>query len=212
MRVAVAAAVLALVAPATAAGAGLSLSARDLHTQAPLHVKRFQLVGFHWLGSGSVLFRTRSPSGDWSGWRPAAPGEDDLPDRGTKEGRATARWRVGSPYWTGGSDAIQYRSQGHVTRVRALFVRGSSGPPVRVRRAQMTETPTIITRAEWHANEAIRRGLPRYADAVHLAIVHHTAGSNSYTAGQSAAIVRAIEIYHVQGNGWNDIGYNFLVD
>jgi flagellar hook assembly protein FlgD len=76
----------------------------------------------------------------------------------------------------------------------------------------MTETPTIITRAQWHANEAIRRAPPRYADGVHLAIVHHTAGSNSYTASQSAGIVRAIEIYHVQGNGWNDIGYNFLVD
>jgi hypothetical protein len=212
MRVAVAAAVLTLAAPGTAAGAGLSLSARDLHTQAPLHVKRFQLVGFHWRGSGSVLFRTRSLSGRWSAWRPAAPGEDDLPDRGTNEGRATARWRVGSPYWTGGSDAIQYRSEGRVSRVRAFFVRGSAGAPVRVRRAQMTETPTIITRAEWHANEGIRRGRPRYADAVHVAIVHHTAGSNSYTAGQSAAIVRAIEIYHVQGNGWNDIGYNFLVD
>jgi hypothetical protein len=205
------AAVLLLVAPGTAAGAGLSLSARDLHTQTPLHVKRFQLVGFHWRGSGGVLFRTRSLAGRWSAWRPAASGEDDLPDRGT-EGRATPHWRIGSPYWTGGSDALQYRIVGRVSRVRAFFVRGPAGPAVRVRRAQMTETPTIVTRAQWHANEAIRRAPPRYADGVHLAIVHHTAGSNSYAASQSAGIVRAIEIYHVQGNGWNDIGYNFLVD
>src|SRR6185437_8492314 len=38
------------------------------------------------------------------------------------------------------------------------------------------------------------------------------AGSNSYSKTQSASIVRSIELYHVQGNGWNDIGYNFLVD
>jgi hypothetical protein len=210
MRVALAAAVLVLAAPGTAAGAGLSLTARDLHTAAPLHVKRFQLVGLHWRGSGKVLFRTRSLDGRWSAWRPAAPGEDDLPDRGTEGFRGG--WRLGAPYWTGGSNGIQYRTAGLVTRVRAFFVRGSGGPSPRARQPQMTSTPTIITRAQWGANEAIRRAAPRYADNVHLAIVHHTAGSNSYTAGQSAAIVRAIYLYHVQGNGWNDIGYNFLVD
>jgi len=210
MRVLLVAAVLVLAAPGTAAGAGLSLSARDLPAGSALHVKRFQLVGLHWRGNGKVLFRTRSLSGRWSAWHPAAPGEDDLPDRGT-EG-LHPDWRIGAPYWTGGADAVQYRTVGRVARVRAFFVRGSGGPSPRVRRTQMTATPTIITRAEWGANESIRRAAPRYADNVHLAIVHHTAGSNSYTASQSAAIVRAIYLYHVQGNGWNDIGYNFLVD
>ena len=69
-----------------------------------------------------------------------------------------------------------------------------------------------MPRSGWHANEEIVRAAPRFAPAVRLAVVHHTAGTNSYTRAQAAAIVRGIEVYHVQGNGWNDIGYNFLVD
>ena len=76
----------------------------------------------------------------------------------------------------------------------------------------MAGSPQIVSRTSWKADEEIRRAPPRYAGAVYFAVVHHTAGSNTYSRAASPAIVRAIELYHVRGNGWNDIGYNFLVD
>ncbi|HET7760257.1 MAG TPA: N-acetylmuramoyl-L-alanine amidase [Gaiellaceae bacterium] len=210
-RVLVAAAV-ALAFPGAAFGAGL-VQQRDLRPQASLHVLspgRFQLVGLHWRGSGRVEYRTRDVLGRWSRWR-LSDDEDALPDARSPEARAMHGWRVGEPQWTGPSNAIQYRTVGSVARVRAYFVRT---PQLAIggKRPEIANAPPIITRADWHADEAIRKGTPLYADGIHLAIVHHTAGSNSYTKAQSASIVRAIELYHVQGNGWNDIGYNFLVD
>jgi hypothetical protein len=53
---------------------------------------------------------------------------------------------------------------------------------------------------------------PDFTTDVQVMFVHHSAGSNSYSCGDSARIVRSIEAYHVRSNGWNDIGYNFLVD
>ena len=213
MRALLVAAVFAVAVPAPAAGAALSLASREVRGPSPVRVARFDLVGLHWRGQGSVLFRTRAPGGRWSAWHPAAPEGDDRPDRGKEHSGARSGWRLGSPYWTGGAEALQVRTVGQVSGVRAYFVRSpGTAAAVRTRIPQLAGKPTIITRAQWGANEAIRRAPPVYADTVHLAIVHHTAGSNSYRAGQSAAIVRAIELYHVQGNGWNDIGYNFLVD
>src|SRR4029078_11306975 len=76
----------------------------------------------------------------------------------------------------------------------------------------MANSPLLLGREAWGANEVIRRAAPKYAASLQFAVIHHTAGTTSYTASQSAAIVRGIEVYHVKGNGWNDIGYNFLVD
>jgi hypothetical protein len=207
--------VLFLAAPAAAYG-GASITMREvpLHGQRSLAAsapERFDLVGLHWRGSGSVEFRTRSLAGRWSSWHRAAPEAEDFPDDSTAEARAARGWRLGNPYWTGASDRIAYRLRGRVDRLRAYFVR-SPEERIPLRRVSLAGSPLILNRLAWGANESIRRAAPRYASTVQFAIVHHTAGSNSYTASQSAAIVRGIEVYHVKGNGWNDIGYNFLVD
>jgi hypothetical protein len=210
MRQLLIAAVLVAAFPGSALGAGLVT--RDLSPQAPRRAVPtgvFELVGVHWRGPGLVKYRTRNLAGRWSAWRFFSQ-EDALPDSG-RERSATRGWRIASPFWTGPSNAIQYRTVGRVVRLRAYFVRSPRETPP-AKRADLAGAPPIITRAGWHADESIRRAAPYYADSVHFAIVHHTAGSNSYTKAQSASIVRAIELYHVQGNGWNDIGYNFLVD
>ena len=69
----------------------------------------------------------------------------------------------------------------------------------------------VTTREEWGANPAYLNWRPNYAPAEHV-IVHHTAGTNDYTAEQSPSIVRGIYYYHAVILGWGDIGYNFLVD
>ena len=200
---------LLVLAPGAAYGAAGGLAARDVSAGVTRAPHRFDLVGLHWRGDGSVSFRTRSLAGRWSSWRDAAP-EDDGPDKGTHEPRGRG-WNLGSPFWVGPSDGIQVRTFGRVGRVRAYYVWSRSAGR-RLRAVTLAGSPLILSRPSWRANERIRRGKPDYADSVRFAVVHHTAGSNSYTRAQSAAIVRGIQRYHVLANGWDDIGYNFLVD
>ncbi|HEX2045447.1 MAG TPA: N-acetylmuramoyl-L-alanine amidase [Gaiellaceae bacterium] len=177
----------------------------------------FDMVGLHWRGPGEVSFRTARDPGVWSAWKPARPEGEDLPDSASGEGGATAGWKLGNPYWTGRARWIQYRLAGRVTRLRAFFLTAAAAaaPPPAARAATATARPArpaIVRRAQWNADESIVRDAPSYAERLRLAVVHHTAGTNSYTKAQSAGIVRGIQRYHVVANGLDDIGYNFLVD
>ena len=153
--------------------------------------------------------------------RPAAgvPGHRRVPRRRTRQTRRAARtraepgWKLGNPYWTGSARRLQLRVRGDVTRVRAFYLWSpvTVAPVARPVAAGPTR-PAIITRAAWGADEQIVRGTPAYASRLAFSVVHHTAGAAPTSKAQSAAMVRGIQSYHVRSNGWNDIGYNFLVD
>jgi hypothetical protein len=161
---------------------------------------RFDMLGLHWQGAGAVAYRTRSVAGRWSGWTTA---DADLP-------QTSPPWHFGNLNWTGPAEAVQFRADG-ITHLRAYYLssRVTSAPK---RSLSLAGSPAIVPRADWQADEKIVRAHPLYAPTLRLAVVHHTAGTNSYTPAEAPAIVRGIEVYHVKGNGWNDIGYNFLVD
>ncbi|NUR75817.1 MAG: hypothetical protein HOQ28_05965 [Thermoleophilia bacterium] len=198
----------ALAGPAVARASDVAMHVEDVPIGAralaaaskPAH---FNMLALHWVGSGSVGYRVHRRHGGWARW--VAADADVAPDGGT------GRWHDGNLDWTGGSDGIQFRLRGEVRRLRA-FELWSRVTTRALRRPSGTGTPVIVSRSGWGANEEIVRARPSFAPALRLAVVHHTAGTNAYTPAQAAAIVRGIEAYHVLGNGWNDIGYNFLVD
>lgn len=70
--------------------------------------------------------------------------------------------------------------------------------------------PEIRTRKDWGAAKPAEK--PDETKKVQAAVVHHTSGSNDYSAEDVPAILRGIQHYHQQGRGWDDIGYNMLAD
>lgn len=71
------------------------------------------------------------------------------------------------------------------------------------------QKPQMLDRSEWCEGNC-----PPDPDPVpthqEFMIVHHSASSN--TSSNWAAVVESFYNYHTQGNGWDDIGYNWLVD
>ncbi|MDG9708416.1 peptidoglycan recognition protein family protein [Streptomyces sp. DH10] len=74
------------------------------------------------------------------------------------------------------------------------------------------QRPAVTSRSGWGADESLVKDPPTYTTNTQAMFVHHTAGTNDYSCAESASVVRGVFLYHVRSNGWNDIGYHFLVD
>ena len=199
-------------------GFGLTVTPADFdggRTSRVLRARRFDLLGVR--GSGAVEVRVRARGGAWSPWIPLAAHGDHAPDTGTGE-------RASDPIWTGGSDELQLRLaraprgslRVHFVAVPAAARARARGLRAAARAAQAGgvqpgSPPPIVPRAAWGAAAVPPRSAPRFG-VVQAAFVHHTVTANEYAPQDSPAIVLGVATYHRDTNGWNDIGYNFLVD
>jgi len=184
------------------------------------------LLGVQWRAPADarVQLRFRSLSGRWSGWVPAGANGHG-PDR-----PRPAYGVVGDPVWTGGTTAVQLRATAALSGVRLHLVDVSGGAGARRRATaagglglaaalpQATPVlqagpgqPPIIARRAWAQGMAHPKVAPAYG-AVQMAFVHHTENPNGYAPGEVGAMLRAIFAFHRYVNGWDDIGYNFVID
>ena len=184
------------------------------------------VVGVTW-PKGAVTagdqFQIRTLTGvTWSEWQTYEVEEADGPDP-AEAATATAATSIASgtsPYVVTGASKFEVRSlttdpsAPTAARVQVVDPGTSSADDVQAAPGgaeALAAKPTIYTRAQWGADERLRRAAPSYGQ-VQLGFVHHTVSSNSYTAAQVPAMIQGIYRYHVTVQGWSDIGYNFLID
>jgi hypothetical protein len=174
--------------------------------------RRFSLVGFRWRGSAqpAIHMRVRRAGHRWTHWLALPGAPDGAPDPRSREAHAARS--ASAPVWVGSADWVQYRLSRPVPGLHLHFVRVKShGWRPRAVRAQASQ-PAIQPRSSWDpANQCPPRTAPQYGD-VQVAFIHHTVSLNDYQPADVPSIILGICRYHRNSNGWNDIGYNFLVD
>ncbi len=170
---------------------------------------------------GQVRVRT---DGAWGAWTPLEIEPDHAADAGRAEaGRRGPADRTGAPVseplWVDHGDAYQLDLPGDASGVEVFLVR-ETGRPVELSPAtvplgdgpanEAAGEPGVRLRSSWGPRPY--RGTPEVSPPLRRAIVHHTVNTNSYSAGQVPGLLRSIQAYHQDARGWDDIGYNFVID
>jgi hypothetical protein len=181
------------------------------------------LVGVEWQtpAVAAVELRFRGADGSWSEWV-SAGGHGHGPEVPLAEDR-----HVGDPVWTGGTTTVQVRAGRTLSGVRLHLVDVSGWVGARRQAGALASTaalalampvlaagagqPPIIARRAWAEGISPPAVAPEYGD-VRMGFVHHTDNPNGYSSAEVPAMLRAIYAFHRFVNGWNDIGYNFVID
>ena len=192
------------------------LSGGAYHVRAPAP---FDLVGVQWSSPSKPRLSLRTlapdgvPDGGWAHVVVSGHGPDGVTDGAAALG--------GDPVWTGRARDLELWIAGPCRGVVLWFVLAAAspgdaassdaalaGPVLEAGPGQ----PPILARAVWAQGMApAPQGGAAYG-VVRLGLVHHTANPNGYSSAAVPAMLRAIWAYHVQVNGWRDIGYNFVID
>ncbi|MDQ4065143.1 MAG: N-acetylmuramoyl-L-alanine amidase [Actinomycetota bacterium] len=168
-------------------------------------------IAFSWWGDEGtgVLYRVLDASG-WSEWR-RAPQAHDMEHDGHHYSAVISVGRV---------HAVEHQALrpagSRMGTVELSYLNTSDGPTRTVRVPAVAnaaaEVPVVVTRAEWGADESIRKKSgscqPAFYPLQQL-LVHHTAGRNFDP--DPYGTMRAIAWYHTVQRGWCDIGYNFVI-
>lgn len=157
--------------------------------------------------AGEVLARVHRADG-WSEWHDLHVHLDSGPDEAASDSVTT------EPWWVGVADGYEVRVPPGLAPVEVLLVREDRHRWVATDTTEPADAtpdkPPINRRSAWAARPL--RGEIVVADDLKVGFVHHTVSTNSYGPAEVPSMLRSIQVYHQDGNGWTDIGYNFLVD
>ncbi|KAI4502063.1 hypothetical protein M0802_002745 [Mischocyttarus mexicanus] len=71
------------------------------------------------------------------------------------------------------------------------------------------DCPNILTKAAWGGRTA--KDINYLILPIPYVIIHHTVTPECHSRNDCSKIVQSIQSHHMDNNGWNDIGYSFLV-